>query len=390
MTPIAVALANLIVLGCIAHAAILQTWFPDLYYLSVQEDEYLEWATFWAFALAALAYARIVPIALAHGTDSPRPRVLRLWFPIGVALFCAFVAMEEVSWGQRLIGYRPAEYFLRENFQQEPNIHNVFETGVRKLALQAVIAGYGLLLPALAAVPRISGVARAIGVSAPPIGLIPAFAATLVVYVVYPWDYTGEVVELMLGFGFLFAALDLVAVTRRGKAPFFADEAGRSPIRSDAALSARAVLSTAAVVAALGVATAAAARTRGGGDEGTLHRAQAELAALRQDFLAAARAGEGRYATRCNLHKRVYTYAKKYRAKFLASGEWTALVSQGLPEQRAEYFIDPWNVPYWIRDHCDGRTRERAIFVYSFGPNRRRESTEQQIGGDDVGVYIKR
>lgn len=41
--------ANLLVLATLAFAALQNEYDPDLYYLSVQEDEYLEWATFWAF-----------------------------------------------------------------------------------------------------------------------------------------------------------------------------------------------------------------------------------------------------------------------------------------------------------------------------------------------------
>ena len=46
-------LCNWLVLGTLVYAAGLQFSSPDLYYLTVQEDEYLEWATFWAFILAA-------------------------------------------------------------------------------------------------------------------------------------------------------------------------------------------------------------------------------------------------------------------------------------------------------------------------------------------------
>ena len=62
-------------------------------------------------------------------------------------MFCFIVAMEEISWGQRLLGYRPPAYFLEYNYQQEFNFHNVVETDYRKLALTLVIAGYGIVLP---------------------------------------------------------------------------------------------------------------------------------------------------------------------------------------------------------------------------------------------------
>jgi len=238
-----------------------------------------------------------------------------------------------------------------------------------------VIGGYGVLLPILATLPWISNLVRRLGVVAPPLALAPAFAGTLALYVVYPWDYSGEIVELMLGLGFLCAALANTAQM---------DASGGLLSRRSAG--APALACTVAIV--LGLTTAAGARIRRSGDDAYVRMARSELAALQHDFLSAAHPERSRYATRCDLHKRVYTYAEKYRARFLEQGDWMGLVDAGLPEQRAKYFLDPWNVPYWIRDNCARRTGTRVIFVYSFGPDRKRESTEQAIAGDDVGVYV--
>ena len=46
-------LANLLVFGVVIYAWALLAADADRYYLAVQEDEYLEWASFWAFANAA-------------------------------------------------------------------------------------------------------------------------------------------------------------------------------------------------------------------------------------------------------------------------------------------------------------------------------------------------
>jgi hypothetical protein len=68
-------------------------------------------------------------------------------------------------------------------------------------------------------------------------------------------------------------------------------------------------------------------------------------------------------------------------------GRFAALQVQGLPEERADYFLDPWNSPYWIRHRCS--SERQRIFIYSFGPNRRRDSDEREIRGDDIGVVIE-
>ena len=71
-------------------------------------------------------------------------------------------------------------------------------------------------------------------------------------------------------------------------------------------------------------------------------------------------------------------------------GRFVALTDRGLPEERAAYFLDPWNSPYWIRDRCERREERRSVFVYSFGPNRVRDSTRFEIREDDVGAYLRR
>ncbi len=79
------AVANLLVLGALIYAAVLQAADPEFYYASVQEDEYLEWGSFWAFFVAAGVFTL--------GALRQRKAVQRFpWFLLGVGLFCFFVA----------------------------------------------------------------------------------------------------------------------------------------------------------------------------------------------------------------------------------------------------------------------------------------------------------
>ena len=91
---------------------------------------------------------------------------------------------------------------------------------------------------------------------------------------------------------------------------------------------------------------------------------------------------------RCNLSKRLYSFVEQYDAGYLMRGRFAALVQRGLPEQRAEFLLDPWNYPYWIRSRCAKDRSKRRVFVYSFGPNRRRDSTRWELLEDDVGLYL--
>ncbi|MDJ0906609.1 MAG: hypothetical protein QNI96_11360 [Woeseiaceae bacterium] len=339
-------LANVLVLAVLVYAWLLEVHWPDFYYMSIQEDEYIEWASFWAFLLAAVA-------AIVASRKQVAGRFP--WFLYGLALFCFFVAMEEISWGQRVLGYRPPVYFLEHNFQQEFNFHNVIDTDYRKLALSATIVGYGVLLPLLALVAPLRGIFDRIGIVVPPLGLLPLFAATFLMYLVYPFSHSGEWVELMLGLGMLFALMPPEV---------------------------KPVLLGWTVVMALGIASGALTRLQRDDQPEMLEAAQAEIGAIKRDFES------GRAWARCNVHKRLYSYVVKYEQFGLQQGEFASLVSQGMPEERAEFLLDPWNSPYWIRYRCDRKTQTQALFVYSFGPNRRRESSETEIRGDDVGAYI--
>ncbi len=349
--------ANAVLLGIAAFAFLLESGDPDFYYFTVQEDEYLEWASFWAFLLAAAAFVRGAQVIRGAATAFP-------WFLYGVALFCFVVAMEEISWGQRLLGYRPPVYFLEHNYQQELNIHNVIETDYRKLALMLVIAGYGIVLPVLARLPVAKDWLARVGVVVPPVALLPSFGAALVLYLWYPISYSGEWVEMILGLGFLFSAV-----------PMTFGHSGRL-----GAVSLTAIASVA--VFGLGALSAAVTRAQRDADPANMEAARIEVAAIADDF------NNGLAMSDCNLHKRLYTFVIEYDQYDLLEGRYAGLQAQGLPPERAEFFLDPWNSPYWIRDRCNRRAGTRTTFVYSFGPNRRRDSTRTEILGDDIGAHF--
>jgi hypothetical protein len=357
-------LPSLLVLVIPALAAYLHEARPDSYRWIIQEDEALEWASFWSFSLAAAAYAR----AGWHQRGARPPPI----FLLGVALFCGFVAMEEISWGQRLLGVRPPAYFLEQNFQQELNLHNVVADPLRQAAFLGVVYGFGVVLPLLALWPRARALFDAVGIAAPSPILIPGFVATGLLYDAYPWTHTGEWAELMLGVGMLFAALlrPYIGPTTTTEGRF---------ARADARIAAAFVITW-----TLGAATAAAWSLVSAGREEHLQAARIELDALKRDIK------DPRSRTRCGVHKRVYSYVERYGHDHLFSGNFAQLSLGGLEEERALYFLDPWNSPYWYVHECSDDLRRRAIFVYSFGPNRRRDSTDWEIRGDDLGAFAIR
>jgi len=357
-------LANLSVLLMFVLASVLYAYNEPLYYLSVQEDEYLEWATFWGFAVAAGIY-------LANAFHEIKLSRQLPWFVLGLFLFCFFVAMEEISWGQRLLGYKAPDYFLEQNYQQEFNFHNVVDTSARKLVMQIILLGYGVVLSALSLWPPVRRILERLRIVAPPPMLIVSFLAMFVVYSWYPWSHTGEWVELTMAFGFAYAALfPRVSV----------DSKGTRSVTKIVVI----VFATIWVLAAL---TVFAVRYAHAADPDRVDLARLEIEALAEDFASA------QLHTRCGIHKRLYTFVREYQQPYLLEGAFARLLLSRGDGARAEYLLDPWNSAYWIRHKCaDGR---EAKFVYSFGPNRRRDSTEWEIGGedaggDDIGAYLDR
>jgi hypothetical protein len=363
--------ANGLVLGVLALEMLLWEYYPDLYLRSVQEDEFLEWGTFWAFFTAAAVFL--------YASFLQRRREGRLpWFFLLVALFCLFVAGEEVSWGQRLFGYRPPSYFLEFNYQQELNLHNLVRTALRKAALSGVIISYGIVLPLLAVMSLFRRWLSQWAITPPPLYLLPSFTVTLVVYITYPMRYTGEVVEVMLGLAFLMAALEALA-----------NLAGWTSRRTLVSMGA-----AFAAVAVLGASVSTLSRWQQRGETWRVEGAEKEIKALMEDVLDSLGFGRGMETIECGdtpkfyRHKRIYTYVSAYVPGGLGDGAYAGLIAQGLPEERADFFIDPWNNPYWIRDDCDEEKSLRRMGIYSFGPDRRRESVIWDIEGDDVGVLF--
>jgi hypothetical protein len=346
----------------IAAVAWLAYGRPEIYYALLQEDGPLEWAAFFAFALAAPLWAWR---ALHH--DDALVRCA----PVLVALFCAFVAAEEISWAQRLSGARAPAFFLAHNFQQELNLHNLAASGTRKLAMGLVLGGYGVLLPlAVGRAPWPRALAGPAAAGAPPLAFAPAFAVALALYVVYPLPFTGEIVEWLLGMLLLFAAM--------------------APSRATPAVARRVGPGTRACLALLTVVALALGATRASvtraGDPDAVARAEREIAALAEDLAAAPRTHAGTL-TECGTHQRLFAFARDAGAGALRRGRFAELARAGGDDERMAYFLDPWNQAYWIRHECDDTGRERA-FVYSFGPNRRRDSGVFDLDRADVGAYL--
>ncbi|RME37150.1 MAG: tetratricopeptide repeat protein [Planctomycetota bacterium] len=233
--------ALLLVLGFYAVAALR---YPLVYIWATYEDLFGEWMQFWSVALACILAVRLA-------TTRWRCR----WFFALIALSCFYVAMEEISWGQRIFGFSSPFFFKANNLQGETNLHN-FLTGpyatTLKFGLTAALASgmvlYGLVYPLLVrwGVRPVCWLA-ARGVAPPPLYLWPFF----VVAAVLEWGpfrfNEAEVAELTVGLALLLTTIHYLTTLREERG---ADTSATNPnstrrrltVRVAAALTATLVL----------------------------------------------------------------------------------------------------------------------------------------------------
>jgi hypothetical protein len=206
-----------------AGALALRVLTPRLYRSLVEEDGVAEWATCIVYVAAAVVAVAVV-WALREGDD----RIFCIAY-VALAAGLVLVAGEEISWGQRQLGFAGPDALVDRNEQSEANLHNTLSDGWLHGVYIAVGLYAGLLSRWLA--PRLVGARRA-WLIAPPVALawwflVPAgFYAYVeladpVLRAVFG-DGIGwrelrlgklqEVAELVLAIGFL---LFLVSVRRR-------------------------------------------------------------------------------------------------------------------------------------------------------------------------------
>ena len=123
------------------------SWFDWL----KSEDGPLEWVQFIEFALSSL-----ISFLIYLKTNNKRLINSLIWLIIGVS--CFFIALEEISWGERIFGYS-IESLAKLSIQGETNLHNLpfFHNYLLDPALQIICLFLGWVgwrkLPHLTSLP---------------------------------------------------------------------------------------------------------------------------------------------------------------------------------------------------------------------------------------------
>lgn len=146
---------SMLVFGYLASA------HPDIYYLATKEDNWLENLTAVAFLLAG---GMLFAAALTGRRLFPR-----FAYIIG-GVVMVFFAIEEISWGQRIIGFETPDFLAIASTQAEFNIHNRYD--VEFIFSKEKEALFALCIAACAAFFLRKD--RIFGIPSPPILLILA------------------------------------------------------------------------------------------------------------------------------------------------------------------------------------------------------------------------
>jgi glycosyltransferase involved in cell wall biosynthesis len=126
-TPIPKAIiAELIVLFIIlTYGLVLLHQDKEAFMFWIREDGLVEWLT---FVVLMVMSAFSFPMSFAFSRPGAEGRAKKVWLFLGFLFL--FGAMEEISWGQRILGVESPEWFLKHNRQFETNVHNLVIHGV--------------------------------------------------------------------------------------------------------------------------------------------------------------------------------------------------------------------------------------------------------------------
>ena len=176
---------------------------PAAYLRLLDEDGPVEWTTVGLLIVAVgLASYRM------RAAQSRHDETWRFYAALGG--LCLLAALEELSWGQRLLGIESPTFFVQHSDQEEINLHNVFQqwSGVTTKWVAAItLSGYGTALPILSRRPTVRSWTNRWHVVVPPLVLAPGFCSAALLMLDLPTYQEEEIAELFFALCFVLLLL---------------------------------------------------------------------------------------------------------------------------------------------------------------------------------------
>jgi hypothetical protein len=142
-------------LGLLIYGLLLLHHDQEAFLVWIREDGLVEWLT---FVVLVIMSAFSFVMSYDFGRSGPARGAKRVWLLLGFLFL--FGAMEEISWGQRVLGIESPQWFLRHNKQGETNLHNliIYGVSVNKLIFGKILSILiGIYLLAVPVLYRING-----------------------------------------------------------------------------------------------------------------------------------------------------------------------------------------------------------------------------------------
>jgi len=187
----------------------LRHFHPVGYVYCITEDYCAEYATFvsWAVAFCFLAWT------LFKHKVARKPGI----FLLGLGTF--FVAMEEISWGQRILGFHSPAFFTQRNLQGETTLHNLIPLPSYSPVGIAIFL-WSILLPLVTRRSmRLRRWCSQLGIPVVPIRQWPFFLLAIYFFMYAPTFDRKELAEAYLSIAISALSLDLALTMGRGGRP---------------------------------------------------------------------------------------------------------------------------------------------------------------------------
>ena len=139
---------HLIVVLFVCCVVLLTSYMPGqsgLLRKLTAEGGLFEWGSFFiAFTISAFAL-----LIYFHSRGNKAFRKARRRFILVIAIGAYLIAMEEISWGQRILGFESSDFFFKHNTQRETNLHNLVSGEYLNLVIYSFIYISFIFLPLL-------------------------------------------------------------------------------------------------------------------------------------------------------------------------------------------------------------------------------------------------